>query len=105
VADTKRIVREMIRKGVELLIFVGGDVTARDIYDELGLKIPVVGIPSGVKMFSPVFALSPTASAAAEIIDHEGNQYIEKEVNRIWIRLIRCQFSFSALTFLYLQNI
>jgi len=76
--DTKRIVQEMLEKGIELLIFVGGDGTARDIYDVLEFKIPVVGIPSGVKMFSPVFALSP--SAAAEIINIAGNQFIEKEV-------------------------
>ena len=76
--DTKRIVREMVTKGMELLIFVGGDGTARDIYDVLGMTIPVVGIPSGVKMFSPVFALSTTA--AAEIINNESDQLIEKEV-------------------------
>jgi len=76
--DTKRIIREMVEKGIELLIFVGGDGTARDVYDVLGLTIPVVGIPSGVKMFSPVFALS--LSAAAEIINTAGNQFIEKEV-------------------------
>jgi len=76
--DTKRIVKQMLEKSIELLIFVGGDGTARDIYDVLGLETPVVGIPSGVKMFSPVFALSP--SAAAEIINTAGNQFIEKEV-------------------------
>ena len=76
--DTKRIIREMVEKDIDLLIFVGGDGTARDVYDVLGLTIPVVGIPSGVKMFSPVFALSP--SAAAEIINTTGNQFIEKEV-------------------------
>ena len=76
--DTKRIVQDMLEKGIELLIFVGGDGTARDIYDVLDLKTPVVGIPSGVKMFSPVFALSTTA--AAEIINNETDQFIEKEV-------------------------
>jgi predicted polyphosphate/ATP-dependent NAD kinase len=76
--DTKRIVQEMLNEGIELLVFVGGDGTARDIYDVLGLTIPVVGIPSGVKMFSPVFALS--TSAAAAIINNETDQFIEKEV-------------------------
>jgi len=76
--DTKRIIREMVEKGIDLLIFVGGDGTARDVYDVLGLTIPVVGIPSGVKMFSPVFALS--TFAAAEIINNETEQLIEKEV-------------------------
>ena len=76
--DTKRIAKEMINEGIELLIFVGGDGTARDIYDAIGLKIPVVAIPSGVKMFSPVFTVS--VRAAAEMIDTLKNQFIEKEV-------------------------
>jgi len=76
--DTKRIIRDMLEKGIELLIFVGGDGTARDVYDILGLTIPVVGIPSGVKMFSPVFALS--TFSAAEIINNETELLIEKEV-------------------------
>ena len=76
--DTKRIIKEMVNKNIELLIFVGGDGTARDVYDVLGLTIPVVGIPSGVKMFSPVFALS--TYAAAEIINNESDKFIEKEV-------------------------
>ena len=40
--DTKRIAKEMVRKGIELLIFVGGDGTARDICDAIGLKVPVI---------------------------------------------------------------
>ena len=76
--DTKRIIQEMLNEGIELLVFVGGDGTARDICDVLGMTIPVVGIPSGVKMFSPVFALSTTA--AAEIINNETDKFIEKEV-------------------------
>ena len=76
--DTKRIVGEMVEKGIDILMFVGGDGTARDIYDAVGLTMPVVAIPSGVKMFSPVFALSP--AAAAKIIDNDSNQLIEKEV-------------------------
>lgn len=65
--DTKRISREMVHKGIALLVFVGGDGTARDIYDAIGSKIPVVAVPSGVKVFSPVFAVS--ARAAAEMVD------------------------------------
>ena len=76
--DSKKIAREMIEKGIELLIFVGGDGTARDIHDVVGLNMPVVAIPSGVKMFSPVFTLS--SHAAAEMINSFENDYIEKEV-------------------------
>lgn len=65
--DTKRIAKLMIEREIDLLVFCGGDGTARDIFDAIGLEKPVVAIPSGVKMFSSVFALNPIA--AAEIID------------------------------------
>ena len=65
--DTRRIAEEMLMQGVNLLIFVGGDGTARDIYDAVGMKVTVVAVPSGVKVFSAVFAYS--ARAAAEMVD------------------------------------
>lgn len=65
--DTRRIARAMLKKGAELLVFVGGDGTARDIYDAIGLAVPVVAVPSGVKVYSAVFAVS--ARAAAEMVD------------------------------------
>ena len=78
--DTKRIAGEMLSHGVELLIFVGGDGTARDVYDAIGLNIPVVAVPSGVKIFSSVFAVS--ARAAAEMVDAfvESTGVTEEEV-------------------------
>lgn len=76
--DTKRIAKEMMEGAVNLLIFVGGDGTARDIYDAIGISIPVVATPSGVKMFSSVFALSPYA--AAKMIDSYTGKTTEKEV-------------------------
>jgi len=78
--DTKRIAAEMLAKGVELLIIVGGDGTARDIYDAIGLKLPIVAVPAGVKVFSAVFAFS--TRAAAEMVDAfiEGADVTEEEV-------------------------
>lgn len=62
-ADTRRIARQMVQAGAELLVFVGGDGTARDIYDAIDGDVPVVGVPSGVKVFSSVFAVNPEAAA------------------------------------------
>ncbi len=78
--DTKTIAIEMLEQGIELLIFVGGDGTARDIYNAIGLKIPVVAVPSGVKVFSAVFAFNPRA--AAEMVDAfiKGSHFTEEEV-------------------------
>jgi predicted polyphosphate/ATP-dependent NAD kinase len=79
-ADTKRIARQMVELGAGLLVFVGGDGTARDIYDAIGSRIPVVAVPAGVKVFSSVFAVS--ARAAAEMVDAyiEGTGFGDEEV-------------------------
>lgn len=58
--DTVRAARAMVGEGVELIVFVGGDGTARDLCG-VGAKVPVIGIPSGVKVHSAVFALTPHA--------------------------------------------
>ena len=62
-SDTKESAELMIREKVDLLVFCGGDGTARDIMDVVDLKIPVLGVPTGVKMHSAVFAVNPEAAA------------------------------------------
>ena len=78
--DTRRIAADMVSQGIDLLIFVGGDGTARDICDAVGLTVPVVAVPSGVKIFSAAFAFS--ARAAAEMVDAfiDGTSVAEQEV-------------------------
>jgi len=64
--DTKRAAKDMLEAGVELIVFVGGDGTARDICEVIGDSLPVLGVPAGVKMHSSVFAVN--ARAAAEVV-------------------------------------
>ncbi len=57
-ADTRAAVRACIAAGAELILFAGGDGTARDVAGQAGAT-PILGIPAGVKMYSGVFAASP----------------------------------------------
>ncbi|MCC7573857.1 MAG: NAD(+)/NADH kinase, partial [Candidatus Methanofastidiosum sp.] len=61
--DTLKTINEFKKRQVELIIFCGGDGTARDICEAIGTEIPVVGMPTGVKMFSSVFAINPKAAS------------------------------------------
>lgn len=60
--DTRLAAKELVAAGVDIIVFAGGDGTARDIYDVVGQQCPVLGIPAGVKMQSGVFAVSPEAA-------------------------------------------
>ncbi len=63
-ADTRIAAQRLAACDLDVLVFVGGDGTARDVLDAIGDRIVVMGIPSGVKMHSSVYAVSPEAAGA-----------------------------------------
>lgn len=61
--DTKNACKKFLEKKVDLILFCGGDGTARDIFEVVFNKIPILGIPAGVKMHSGVFCINTNATA------------------------------------------
>jgi len=62
--DTARAAAALRGAGATLVLFAGGDGTARDVARGLPSGVPVLGIPAGVKMYSGCFAVGPAAAGA-----------------------------------------
>lgn len=73
--QTREAAQILLKRNVDLILFVGGDGTARDIFESVNSKIPCLGIPGGVKIHSSVFATNPIA--AAELV----KEFMEKNTS------------------------
>lgn len=69
--DTKEAVQQLQAAGCGLILFAGGDGTARDVCSVVQEGQPVLGIPAGVKIHSGVYAISPRAAGelAARLVE------------------------------------
>jgi predicted polyphosphate/ATP-dependent NAD kinase len=61
--DTRRAVRAFLEAGASIVLFCGGDGTARAVCAESRRRVPILGIPAGVKMYSGVFGIGPRRTA------------------------------------------
>ncbi|MDP5130680.1 MAG: ATP-NAD kinase family protein [Paraglaciecola sp.] len=60
--DSEAAAKAMLNEQVDLLLFAGGDGTARNICHAIDTALPVLGIPAGCKIHSGVYAITPQAA-------------------------------------------
>ncbi len=108
--DTIESCEKFIENGVSLIVFVGGDGTARDVARAVQLRVPAIGVPAGVKMYSSVFCLTPSRCGSlvaaflngqtrlrdGEVLDIDEDAYRRNELK---IRL------YGVLRIPYLENL
>ena len=60
--DSELAAQALVDSDVDFILFAGGDGTARNICQAVGMSIPVLGVPAGCKIHSGVYAITPQAA-------------------------------------------
>ncbi|PKH09352.1 ATP-NAD kinase family protein [Moritella sp. Urea-trap-13] len=60
--DTYAAVEALLAQDIDLLLFAGGDGTARNICATINDVVPVLGVPAGCKIHSGVYGVTPKAA-------------------------------------------
>jgi predicted polyphosphate/ATP-dependent NAD kinase len=72
--DSEATAKALLQQQVDLILFAGGDGTARNVCHVVGNVVPVLGVPAGCKIHSAVYAVTP--AAAGRVL----NQVINGEI-------------------------
>lgn len=80
--DTTHAAKKMLDMGTDLILFAGGDGTARDIYSAVKDSQVVLGVPAGVKIHSAVYACNPTMAGklASLFLQGKTRRTVDREV-------------------------
>lgn len=89
--DSIDAARAILANQVDIIVFAGGDGTARNIFDVVGNLVPVLGIPAGCKIHSGVYAITPKSAGrvVAMLINGDIVSIDEAEVKDIDENLFR----------------
>lgn len=77
--DTCQAAEDLKREGVDLILFAGGDGTARDIFATVQDTVVALGIPAGVKIHSAVYATTPRTAGQLVLRYFQGRAHQLKE--------------------------
>ena len=75
--DTRRAAAAMVAAGVDLILFAGGDGTARDVYAAAGPDAVCLGVPAGCKIHSGVYGINPRNAGELAAL------YLQGKVTRV----------------------
>jgi len=101
--DTIGAAVAMEKAHVDLILFAGGDGTARNLFTAIETRVPALGIPAGVKIHSPVYANTPQKAgqlALAYFLESKPTLHLEEVVDLDEVALRNGQMRTSLFGYL-----